>query len=86
MTGCDPNEVLISTLKPGACFEMLLTAKHHYHGVVVEHCVGSTLVDLGFERTHWCSEAQVVSHPEAQAKEWLSQTKKENKEMAKGAP
>jgi HB1, ASXL, restriction endonuclease HTH domain len=93
VNGCEPNEVIVSSLAPGACFEMPLSRQTVIRGVVLEHLSGSTLVDTGASRhEHWCSEAPVVPFFNESSSEWLKpkgeneMAKKEKKEKLAKAP
>jgi hypothetical protein len=80
---CEPNEVNLVTLPPGAAFELLLSHATGIRCVVVQQLAGSTLVDCGAKKEHWCYDAPVVPHPEVTDLEsWINSNAKENNEMA----
>lgn len=80
---CEPSEVTLRTLLPGAAFECVLTHTTGIRGTVVQHLAGSTIVDVG-KREHWCYDAPVVPHPEVtDFNSWTNSNQKGETKMAK---
>lgn len=82
--GCEPNEVIIAGLPPGAAFEVVLSHTTSVYGIVRKQLAGSTLVDtVTNQNEHVQFECPVIHHKEvADSEEWLTKIKGESR-MAK---